>query len=549
MFVDPFDVGKEFYECDGHSVLFPASIEWATTVVQGRVGNCWLLAALAALGSLEGGRDKLRSLLSGSVIEGYKVRLFCWPQHIVVDGRLPADSDGTPTYAFPVKEAGKDILWVSILEKAFAKLHGGYEALDGGYSSEVFQALGLGCRDLVKYDIETTIQRCGVSFASYLSKLFLRHPMVCSFKDGESFHAFALIAFDANSDSVVLWNPHGKKEVILLTDFFSRVETLHVCSFLEPIVFAGCLKPVNWESARYRSATFVFAIPGDVGHPHEVFFNVMLRPELRSQRKNFSLLVRFGCSNSAAPLFTSCGTPLRNIDSGHSYEALVELTVVGEDELNRDQGEDFTLIVSSMPQSFEYENDINHPVLKYADGDDHTKKKEEEEEELVVVDDGECSFWSEDDGGCRQMCLDAKCCNSDVGNIDKVQEHNVSFIEDGSKNTELKQTIPNVNELQNNDAVLQRRKMLQEKLAKEKEEADSNGLPKKKVKKKKATGGERNLKMPTKSSVTTFASVKANVVCDNTKERRKNPSRMARRVAEEKMKQHSVPEESEEGSI
>jgi hypothetical protein len=48
---------------------------------------------------------------------------------VVVDDWIPCESPGKPAFATSRKQ---NELWVSILEKAYAKLHGSYEALEGG---------------------------------------------------------------------------------------------------------------------------------------------------------------------------------------------------------------------------------------------------------------------------------------------------------------------------------------------------------------------------------------------------------------------------------
>ena len=48
---------------------------------------------------------------------------------VVVDDWIPCEARGKP--AFATSRKGNE-LWVSILEKAYAKLHGSYEALEGG---------------------------------------------------------------------------------------------------------------------------------------------------------------------------------------------------------------------------------------------------------------------------------------------------------------------------------------------------------------------------------------------------------------------------------
>jgi hypothetical protein len=55
---------------------------------------------------------------------------------VVVDDWIPCEARGKP--AFATSRKGNE-LWVSILEKAYAKLHGSYEALEGGHGRLWFQ--------------------------------------------------------------------------------------------------------------------------------------------------------------------------------------------------------------------------------------------------------------------------------------------------------------------------------------------------------------------------------------------------------------------------
>ncbi|XP_059628763.1 calpain-type cysteine protease DEK1 [Cornus florida] len=99
-------------------------------VCQGRLGDCWFLSAVAVLTEV--------SRISEVIItpeyneEGIYTVRFCiqgeWVP-VVVDDWIPCESPGKP--AFATSRKGNE-LWVSILEKAYAKLHGSFEALEGG---------------------------------------------------------------------------------------------------------------------------------------------------------------------------------------------------------------------------------------------------------------------------------------------------------------------------------------------------------------------------------------------------------------------------------
>ncbi|CAM9568049.1 unnamed protein product [Pylaiella littoralis] len=119
---------------------------------QGAVGDCWFLAGLAVVSE--------RPDLIGRVVGGngpladdsgcYEVNLFKdgrW-ERVVVDSWLPCKDpaklkgkekglDHLPAFA----KASNHQTWPCIVEKAFAKQHGSYDAISGGHVSEAFEAL------------------------------------------------------------------------------------------------------------------------------------------------------------------------------------------------------------------------------------------------------------------------------------------------------------------------------------------------------------------------------------------------------------------------
>ncbi|CAK0864253.1 unnamed protein product [Prorocentrum cordatum] len=114
-------------------------------LLQGSIGNCWLVAALACLAEFP---DAVRKMFhseelipSGEMV----LQLFdkrCQPTTISVDEFIPCherewwDDEGTPLFARPHGNES----WVLLVEKAFAKMLGSYRQLSGGNCCIAFRA-------------------------------------------------------------------------------------------------------------------------------------------------------------------------------------------------------------------------------------------------------------------------------------------------------------------------------------------------------------------------------------------------------------------------
>jgi len=102
-------------------------------ICQGRLCDLWFLNGLAALCATENGRECLKSLVvSESLSHGiYTVKF--WKQdkwvYINIDDRIPCDMSGSPLYS---RCQDPNQVWVMVLEKAYAKLHGSYLNIENG---------------------------------------------------------------------------------------------------------------------------------------------------------------------------------------------------------------------------------------------------------------------------------------------------------------------------------------------------------------------------------------------------------------------------------
>ena len=113
---------------------------------QGGVGDCWFIAAASAMAERS---DRLERLFinednefTGGIcpkgIYGLQFYALLMPVTITIDDFLPFEADKRTIYA----SVGDDkSVWGPLLEKAFAKFHGSYEAIASGTPERALNTL------------------------------------------------------------------------------------------------------------------------------------------------------------------------------------------------------------------------------------------------------------------------------------------------------------------------------------------------------------------------------------------------------------------------
>lgn len=158
-------------------------------VTQGRLGNCWFVAASSCLASVkeiwhkvipddknqdwdEEKPDEYQGIFR------FQFWRFGYWMEVVVDDMLPTIND---QLVF-IHSQSRNEFWSALLEKAYAKLFGNYEALDGGELSEALEDFTGGVSDtldLIKMEVAAKAEERVALFAR-MQKEMDRHSLMAA---------------------------------------------------------------------------------------------------------------------------------------------------------------------------------------------------------------------------------------------------------------------------------------------------------------------------------------------------------------------------------
>ncbi|XP_030848278.1 calpain-A [Strongylocentrotus purpuratus] len=149
-------------------------------VVQGNLGDCWFLASLSAIAKMPALIQKIIPS-DQSFTDGYsgmfRFRFWRFGRWItvVIDDRLPVSHQGRRVFA---SSSDPNEFWPSLVEKAYAKLHGSYSGLSGGMAADAFVDLTGGLAEVYDLTSENPDDVYGILYRGTRSGAF----MCCSRK-------------------------------------------------------------------------------------------------------------------------------------------------------------------------------------------------------------------------------------------------------------------------------------------------------------------------------------------------------------------------------
>ncbi|KAG9335856.1 hypothetical protein JZ751_003613 [Albula glossodonta] len=265
-----------------------------TDICQGALGDCWLLAAIASLTLNE---DVLaRVVPSGQGFGDNYAGIFhfqFWQfgewVDVVIDDRLPT-KDGELLF---VHSAEGSEFWSALLEKAYAKVNGCYEALSGGSTTEGFEDFTGGIAEnfelrkapsnmfqIIQKALEAgSLLGCSIDITSAAdSEAVTRQKLVKG-------HAYSLtgaveVNYRGRKEKLVrVRNPWGQVEWtgawsdrMSFTDFMRHYSRIEICTLTPDALTSDTVK--HWSVCKYDGSWRRGSTAGGCrNHPYTFWMN------------------------------------------------------------------------------------------------------------------------------------------------------------------------------------------------------------------------------------------------------------------------------------
>ena len=208
---------KRFQSNEGWSLVSPTYGYQSNHILQGKVGDCWFMGALSVIAERS---DLMEKIMVTTELSNKMSFQFYFNGHwkiITIDNFLPCTLvNSQPNLVY--SKAKHSQLWVSFLEKAYAKGYGSYHAISGGFIHEAMFDLTSYPSKIINFNEPNfNSEELWIQLISYHS---LKFPMGCSSScanqnDGiVNRHAYSILQV-IELDNVVLG------EQLLLDDFFT----------------------------------------------------------------------------------------------------------------------------------------------------------------------------------------------------------------------------------------------------------------------------------------------------------------------------------------
>jgi len=156
-------------------------------VAQGALGDSWLLGALGCLSTRRDLLDVIIASVHNRLKGIYTLRFYKRGQwkNVVIDDRIPCDESDVPLYA---RSRDPQQIWVMLVEKAYAKLHGCYEALANGTMTYALRDLTAGAAQTISLKDETVQDQISNGFLWQQVKLWSQQGLLGSAQDDHKDH-------------------------------------------------------------------------------------------------------------------------------------------------------------------------------------------------------------------------------------------------------------------------------------------------------------------------------------------------------------------------